>query len=105
VQIQDEESFGLDEPVGVLSMRAMNREERDRFTVDAFGFITKITNLGLIAEDQREELLERAMNMYTDRIGLDHMKGLVAYALFSNSRDYDEGGRAVGRRIRKTSWN
>jgi uncharacterized protein Smg (DUF494 family) len=105
VQIQDEESFGPDDSIDAPSMRTMNREERDRFTVDAFGLITKITNLGLISEDQREELLERAMNQYTDRIGIDHVKSVVAFALFANSREHDENGHAVGRRIRKTSWN
>lgn len=106
VQIQDEEAFGPgDDQATAFSIRAMNREERDRFSIDAFGFIIKITNLGLISEEEREELLERAMNIYNDRIGLDQVKGLVAYALFANTRDHDEGARSVGRRIRRTSWN
>jgi Smg protein len=93
---------GLRAPV---SMRIMNREERDHFTIDAFGFITKLTSLGIVSEDQREELLDRAMTAYPDRIGLDQIKSLVAFTLFSNSQDQDENTPLVGHRIRKTSWN
>ncbi len=86
-------------------MRTMNREERERFTVDAFGFVAKLTNLGIIGEDQREELLESALNVYTERIELDHIKTLVALTLFVHPHEQDFNVPAVGRRIRKTSWN
>jgi uncharacterized protein Smg (DUF494 family) len=88
-----------------LGMRAMNREERDRFSVDAFGFITKLTHLGIIAEDQREELLERAMTVFTERIELEDIKGLVAFTLFSSHQEHDSTVPAVSRRVKKTSWN
>lgn len=105
VQIQDEESFETEEPASAQSMRMMNREERDRFMVDAFSFITKITSLGLITEDQREEMLERALNIYyPDRITLDQVKNLIAQTLFTYSRDHEDA-RSDGRRIRKTAWN
>jgi len=93
---------GLRAPV---SMRAMNREERYRFTIDAFGFVTKLTSLGIVSEDQREELLDRAMTAYPERIGLEHIKTLVAFTLFSNSQDQDTNPPMFGRHIRKTSWN
>jgi Smg protein len=85
-------------------MRTMNREERDRFTVDAFGFVTKLTNLGIIGEDQREELLERAMTVCTERIELDHIKALVTLMLFVHPHEQDVNIPLV-RRMRKTSWN
>ena len=86
-------------------MRAMNREERCRFTVDAFGFAAKLTNLGIIGEDQREELLEQAMAVFPERIELDQIKTLVALTLFVHPQEQDVNFPAVGRRIRKTSWN
>jgi Smg protein len=86
-------------------MRTMNREERSWFTIDAFGFVTKLTNLGIVSEDQREELLERAMTAYPRRVGLDQIKTLVAFTLFSHSRDQYEDDPVPGWSIRKTSWN
>lgn len=86
-------------------MRTMNREERNRFTVEAFGFVTKLTNLGVIGEDQREELLERAMAAYPERIELDQIKSLVALSLFVHPLEQDVNVPSAGRRIRKTSWN
>jgi len=105
VQKQSEELFTTAVPASPVSMRAMNREERDRFTVDAFGFITKLTNLGIISDDQREELLEHAMTVYTERIELGHIKGLVAFTLFFHPHEQDAHVPAVIRRTRKTSWN
>jgi Smg protein len=106
VQRQSEEVFTQRErPAAAISMRALNREERDRFTVDAFGFVTKLTSLGIIGEDQREELLERAMTVYTERIELDHIKTLVAFTLFVHPHEQDISTPAISRRIKKTSWN
>jgi uncharacterized protein Smg (DUF494 family) len=87
-----------------LQVRAMNREERDRFTVEAFGFIAKLTHLGIISEDQREELLEKALLSYTGRIELDHIKNLVAFLLFVTS-DEQRSDPAPLRRMKKTAWN
>jgi uncharacterized protein Smg (DUF494 family) len=87
-----------------LQMRTMNREERERFTVEAFGFIAKLTHLGIISEDQREELLEKALLSYNGRIELEHIKNLVAFLLFVT---YDEqrSDPALLRRMKKTAWN
>ncbi len=104
VQRQSEE-FIRERPGAATSMRALNREERDRFTIDAFGFVTKLTSLGIIGEDQREELLERAMTVYTERIELDHIKTLVAFTLFVHPHEQDVSAPAISRRIKKTSWN
>jgi len=88
-----------------VSMRTMNREERKRFTIEAFGFVTKLTNLGIVSEDQREELLEQALTVYPGRVELDQIKTLVAFTLFSNSQEQDTNAPEVGRHIKKNSWN
>ncbi len=103
VQRQSEGLFSSTQPP--VSMRAMNREERDRFSVGAFGFVTKLASLGIIGEDQREELLERAMTVYTERIEIEHIKTLVAFTLFSHPHEQDVNAPAISRRIKKTSWN
>jgi uncharacterized protein Smg (DUF494 family) len=88
-----------------LRIRTMSREERERFTVDAFSFVIKLTHLGIISEDQREELLEKAMNMYTGRIDLDLIKTLVAFILFAVSQEREHAALSNLRRIKNTAWN
>jgi Smg protein len=98
---QQAESFFINKPKTTsLRMRAMNTEERERFTVDAFGFVTKLASLGIITEDQREDLLEKAMTTYSERIELDHIKNLIAY-----THDRDNNSSDSFRRMRNTAWN
>ncbi len=105
VQKQSESFFTTEPKASSIRMRAMNREERERFTVDAFGFISKLTHLGIISEDQREELLEEAMAVYTERIELDHIKNLIAFILFVSPHERERSSTASLRRIKKTAWN
>jgi uncharacterized protein Smg (DUF494 family) len=88
-----------------VRMRAMNREERERFSVEAFGFIAKLTRLGIITEDQREAVLEKALMTYKERIELDHIKSLIAFALFAHPQDQEHEGFPSLRHIKKTAWN
>ena len=105
VQKQSEELFAQAAIVSSSGLRVMNREERGRFTIDAFGFVTKLTHLGIISEDQCEELLERAMTVYTERIELDHIKTLIAFTLFVPHHDRASNDKMLIRQIRTTAWN
>lgn len=105
VQKQSEGFFTPGQTASSIRMRAMNREERDRFTIDAFGFVSKLTHLGIISDDQREDILEKAMTVYTERIELDHIKNLIAFILFANSQEKDQSASATLRRIKNTAWN
>ncbi len=105
VQKQSEEFLAATPALSRAGLRAMNREERERFTVEAFGFVTKLTHLGIISEDQREELLDRAMTVYTERVELDHIKSLIAFTLFVPHHERAANDRTVIRQIKKTSWN
>jgi uncharacterized protein Smg (DUF494 family) len=105
VQKQSENFFTAEREASAIRMRAMNREERERFTIDAFGFVSKLTHLGIIAEDQREELLEKAMSTYTERIELADIKNLIAFILFVAPPVRDDSTPAGLRRIKKTAWN
>jgi uncharacterized protein Smg (DUF494 family) len=89
-----------------LRLRSMNREERDRFTVEAFGFLSKLAHIGIITEDQREELAEKAMSACNGRIDLDHIKSLIAFVLFVGPLEWEQNAASSGlRRIKKTAWN
>jgi uncharacterized protein Smg (DUF494 family) len=105
VQKQSENFFTSAQTTASVRMRAMNREERDRFTIDAFGFVSKLAHLGIISDDQREDLLEKAMTAYTGRIELDHIKNLIAFVLFGHPQEQEHSFTAVLRRIKKTAWN
>lgn len=105
VQNQSESFLAREPKASSVRMRAMNREERERFTVDAFGFVSKLTHLGIISEDQREELLEKAMTAYTERIELDHIKNLIAFIFFVSPHDREHNSSANLRRIKNTAWN
>jgi len=104
VKQQSDEFFAGDSPLPESGMRAMNREERGRFSVEAFGFVAKLATLGIITDDQREDLLDRALTLYSDRIELTEVKSLVALALFLPVHER-EGSEPTIRRIRKTAWN
>jgi uncharacterized protein Smg (DUF494 family) len=105
VQNQSESFMTRESRSSSIRMRTMNREERERFTVDAFGFVSKLTHLGIISEDQREELLEKAMTAYTDRIDLEHIKNLIAFIFFVSPHEREHGSSANLRRIKNTAWN
>jgi uncharacterized protein Smg (DUF494 family) len=70
-------------------MRSMNAEERSRFTIEAFAFITKLSYLNIISLEQREELLDKALSFRAGRIGLSHMKSLLALDLFADEQEYE----------------
>ena len=70
-------------------MRSMNTEERSRFTIEAFAFITKLSFLNIISEEQREEVLDKALSLHTGRIELSHMKSLLALDLFADEQEYE----------------
>jgi uncharacterized protein Smg (DUF494 family) len=103
VRQQTESFFGPDDQ-RLAAVRTMSSEERRRFTTEAFAFALKLTHLGVLSEDEREELLERAMNQYRERIELAHIKGLVAFMLFTSSREREEAGLSGLRRIKNTDW-
>ncbi len=82
-------------------MRTMTREERERFSADAFGFVIKLAILGIISEDQREELIEKALNAYRGRIDLDLVKALIAFSY----REREDAAPFTSRRLKHISWN
>jgi uncharacterized protein Smg (DUF494 family) len=103
VQNQSDSLVAREQKASSVRMRAMNREERERFTVDAFSFVSKLTHLGIISEDQREELLEKAMTAYTERIALDDIKNLIALIFFVSPHEREQNSSANLRRIKDTA--
>ena len=86
-------------------MRSMNTEERSRFTIDAFGFITKLSYLNIISAEQREELLDKALSLHSGRIEISHMKSLLALDLFAADEQEYENMLASATKHKGTVWN
>jgi uncharacterized protein Smg (DUF494 family) len=85
-------------------MRTMNTEERNRFSMDAFSFITKLANLGIITADLRDDILEKALTLHSRKIELSHVKTLIALNLFADAQE-DEDLLVSSLSIKGTAWN
>jgi uncharacterized protein Smg (DUF494 family) len=105
VQKEADTFFEPEHALQPLRIRTMTREERWRFSAEAFSFVLKLTLLDIISEDQREELFEKAMNMYTGRIDLPVMKALIAFILFMDHSEQEHSAPSNRRRIKNTAWN
>ncbi len=91
-------------PQSATGMRALSTQERGRFALDAFALVTKLTVLGIITDEQREDIIEKAQSLHRGRIGLDAMKTLLAVSLFGDPADYEELTSAA-RNNRGSAWN
>lgn len=85
-------------------MRTMNAEERSRFTMDSFSFVTKLAHIGIISDEQREEILEKALSLHSGRVELDQVKSLLALDLFADEQEYEEL-LSSALRHKGTVWN
>jgi uncharacterized protein Smg (DUF494 family) len=85
-------------------MRTMNTEERARFSLEAFSFITKLAHLGIISGELREDLLEKALTLQARKIELSHVKTLIALNLFTDAQE-DEDLLVSSLSIKSTAWN
>ncbi len=87
----------------IAGMRAMTAQERNRFTLEAFGLVIKLAALGILDEDQREDVIEKALALHRGKIDLGAVKALLALNLFGDPADLDEFVSAKARR--GASWN
>lgn len=103
---QGEEGDFPAEGAGLIpaGMRTMNTEERARFSMEAFSFITKLAHLGIITGDLREELLEKALSLHARKIELSHIKTLIALNLFAEAQE-DEDLLLSSLSVKGTAWN
>ncbi|MEK6744728.1 MAG: DUF494 family protein [Nitrospirota bacterium] len=101
----DEEIFPAEgDPLVPSGLRVMNTEERARFAMDAFSFVTKLAHLGIITTDLREEILEKALNLHARKIELSHVKTLITLNLFTDMQE-DEDLLVSSLNVKGTAWN
>ena len=84
---QDGDGSGRDD---AAALRSMSAEERSRFTVEAFGLLTRLSALGVLSESAREEIIDKALSLYRGRIGLSEIRSLLALALFGDVTEPDD---------------
>ncbi len=85
-------------------IRSMSTEERNRFALDAFGLVIKLAVLGIIDEDQREDIIEKALSLHRGKIDLASVKTLLALNLFGDPGDYQDL-LSVSKHRPGSSWN
>lgn len=71
-------------------VRSMSNYERNRFTLEAFSFITKLAQLGIISASQREDVIEKALALRSGRIEASEVKSLVALSLFDGNEEFED---------------
>lgn len=86
-------------------MRMMNTEERSRFTPEAFGFVTRLAQLGLISSEERDMLIDRSLASSGERVDLGRIQDLTLLFLFTEQDGEEDGLRDIPRKIKRTSWN
>lgn len=77
------------------SFRVLSHEENYYFTPEAFGFLIKLHDFGIIDDFLREEIIERAMLLSSDEIGLEEIKLVTILMLFDYSK-IDSKHQVVG---------
>lgn len=77
----------LEESFVVPPQRIYTPEEVRAFTVEARGFLTRLRNLGIIDDPIQEEIIEKAMRMAEDEVGLKELKTITALVLLARSQD------------------
>lgn len=93
-------------PVRTGAIRCMSRQERSRFDPEAFDFVLRLHRLGMISEEQRDELIDKAMAVHAGRIDLEQVQSLVAIMFFTRDHAYEfSGPEQESRESRDMTWN
>lgn len=65
--------------------RVLNTKESLKINEEAYGFLIRLKEMGLIDADLQEEIIEMAMLAAEDDIGMDDIKGITAMLIFDQS--------------------
>jgi Smg protein len=74
------------------TFRVLNEEERVRFSVKAWGFLIKLRELGIIDDQLREEIIDKAFLLVDDEVELDDIMIVASLVLFKQSYTYSKDG-------------
>jgi len=78
-----------DFPEDHSSLRILSHAERYQFEADAYGFVLKLMNLGLIDDEQFEMILDRGSMLGSRPVTEEQVKLIASSFVFSDSTDLD----------------
>lgn len=105
MQVLSRRSDGGPGGTGTPAVRAMGTEERSRLDAEAFGLVVKLWHLGIIDDERREALLDRAMALDEPRIGMADLLPLLADELLNEQNEVAELLVLSRRPAAGTIWN
>ncbi len=86
-----EEILERREPALNGSFRHLHEIEKSIISVEAYGYIIQLKELGLINESDFEQVIERALMLGIPTVTIDDMKSIVAAMLFTTEGGIDGG--------------
>ncbi len=78
------EKFIFSNDLRKMPPRVFSELERQQIITDAQGYLIQLYQMGLLTEDEFEQVVERALMMAPDMIDLEAMKMLASSVLFGN---------------------
>lgn len=78
------EKFIFTNDIGPMPPRVFSEFEKQQIVTEAQGYLIQLYQMGLLCEDEFEQVVERALMMSPDKIDLEGMKMLASTVLFGN---------------------
>lgn len=69
------------------SLRVLSFDEKMVIMPDAHGLLMRLESRGIIDPEIKEEIIQRAMNMFEDGLGAEEMRMVALLTLFEQGRD------------------
>jgi Smg protein len=86
----DQVSEWTAEPITSRGLRTRSTEEHISFSPEAFGFLLRLENSGIIDPSLREEILERALGTYDEEIGEEEIRTVSRMVLQDHGVAYPD---------------
>jgi uncharacterized protein Smg (DUF494 family) len=93
-RLQQDSEFLYNAEYNRMGTRILSETERRLFTPPAYGYILQLQHLGLLNEEQLEQVLERGAMIWSSPVGVDQLKTLIDSVLFYDNRAIEISGDA-----------
>jgi Smg protein len=84
VRSESEEIVPIQGPSLKQSFRMLHEIEHSVVSIEAYGYIIQLKELGIISQMDVENILEKAVMLSSSRVKVEDVKSIVASILFSN---------------------
>jgi len=83
-RVQNDSEFYYDEMRNGDSLRVLTEPERQHFSREAVGYVIQLRHLGLLTDEQMEQILERGSTLWPSPVNLEQIKILIDSVLLSD---------------------